>query len=394
MRSSRATIVASLLLLVSLAGCDRGSSTVASDKIPVPDIAKVTVTRAPYGTLADGTAIEAFTITNAAGASVTAITYGAIVTSIKVPDREGKLADVVLGHDSLDGYLKEGSYFGATVGRYANRIGGAQFGIDGQTYKLAANNGENSLHGGLKGFDKVVWHPELVESADGTGVKLKYVSPDGEEGYPGTLNVAVTYTFNDKGEFAIGYQATTDKATIVNLTNHSYFNLGGDGSGDVLATELTINADQYTLTDDQLIPTGELANVEGTPLDFRTATPIGARIQDERLKRALGYDNNFVITRNGAELASAARAEDPRSGRTLEVFTTEPGVQLYTANHQNGTVGKSGRIYNQYGAFCLETQHYPDSPNKPTFPTTTLRPGETFKSKTVYAFGVRAAGDR
>jgi aldose 1-epimerase len=390
MRSHRLTSVAlSLALGLAIAGCDRQSATPVTEKVPAPAVAKATVTRADYGKLPDGTAVESFTMTNASGASVTAITYGGILTSIKVPDRNGKLDDVVLGHDTFEDYLKDGSYFGAIVGRYANRIGGAQFTIDGQIYKLAANNGPNSLHGGLKGFDKAVWKAETVETADGAGVKLTHTSPDGEEGYPGTLNVAVTYTFNNKGELAIDYQATTDKATVVNLTNHSYFNLGGDGSGDVLGTELTINADQYTPTDATLIPTGELANVEGTALDFRTKTPIGARINDPMLKIALGYDNNFVINRNAEGLVLAARAEDPKSGRTMDVLTTEPGIQLYTANHQNGNAGKAGHVYNKYNAFCLETQHYPDSPNKPSFPTTTLRPGETFKSRTVYAFGVQ-----
>ncbi|MFL6617335.1 MAG: aldose epimerase family protein, partial [Povalibacter sp.] len=351
MQSHRLTFVAlSLALGFALSGCDRQSPTPATEKVPAPSVAKATVTRAPYGKLADGTEVESFTLTNASGASVTAITYGGILTSIKVPDRNGKLDDVVLGHDSLEDYLKDGSYFGAIVGRYANRIGGAQFTIDGQTYKLAANNGPNSLHGGLKGFDKAVWHAESKQTDDGAAVVLTHTSPDGEEGYPGALSVTVTYTFNNKGELALDYQATTDKATVVNLTNHSYFNLGGDGSGDVLGTELTINADQYTPTDDTLIPTGELAPVDSTPLDFRTKTPIGARIADPKLKLALGYDNNFVINRNAEGLILAARAEDPKSGRTMDVLTTEPGVQLYTANHQNGNVGKAGHVYNKYNA--------------------------------------------
>ena len=381
------TVALSLALGIALSGCDRQSPTPAAEQVPAPAVAKATVSRADYGKLPDGTAVESFTLTNASGWSVTAITYGGILTSIKVPDRNGKLDDVVLGHDSLEDYLKDGSYFGAIVGRYANRIGDAQFTIDGQTYKLAANNGPNSLHGGLKGFDKAVWKAEPIEMADGAGVKLTHTSPDGDEGYPGTLNVSVTYTFNDKGELVLDYEATTDKATVVNLTNHSYFNLGGDGSGDVLATELTINADQYTPTDKGLIPTGELAYVEGTPLDFRASTPIGLRIGDPMLTLAMGYDNNFVINR-AEGLVLAARAVDPKSGRTMEVFTTEPGIQLYTANHQKNNVGKSGHVYNQYNAFCLETQHFPDSPNNPSFPTTTLRPGETFKSRTVYAFSV------
>lgn len=391
MQSRRTFSVALALTLgLVLSGCDRQSATPVTEKVPEPSIAKPTVTRAEYGKLPDGTTVESFTLTNASGASVTAITYGGILTSIKVPDRDGKLDDVVLGHDSLEDYLKDGGYFGAIVGRYANRIGGAQFTIDGQTYTLAANIKPNSLHGGIKGFDKAVWKAEPIEAADGVGVKLSHTSPDGDEGYPGTLKVSVTYTFNNKNELTLDYEATTDKATVVNLTNHSYFNLGGDGSGDVLATELMINADQYTPSDERLVPTGELANVEGTPLDFRTSTPIGARIDDPMLKRSMGYDHNFVINR-AEGIALAARAEDPKSGRTMEVLTTEPGVQLYTANHMRNNVGKSGHVYNRFNAFCLETQHFPDSPNKPSFPTTTLRPGETFKSRTVYAFGVKEA---
>lgn len=378
-----------LALTIGLAGCDRQAPNPATEQVPAPTVTKATVTRAPYGNLPDGTAVESFTLTNAAGDSVTAITYGGLITSINVRDRNGKRDDVVLGHDTLADYLKDGSYFGAVVGRYANRIGGAQFTIDGQTYKLAANDGTNSLHGGIKGFDKAVWKAQPIEAADSAGVVLTHVSPDGDEGFPGTLSVSVTYTFNDKGELAIDYEATTDKPTVFNPTQHTYFNLGGDGSGDVLAHELTINADKYTPVDANLIPTGELASVEGTPLDFRTPTPIGARISHDMLKRAMGYDNNFVINRTGDGLVLAARVVDPKSGRTMEVHTTEPGVQLYTANHQNGNVGKSGHVYNQYHAFCLETEHYPDSPNKPSFPSTLLRPGETFKSRTVYAFSAQ-----
>ena len=240
------------------------------------------------------------------------------------------------------------------------------------------------------GFDKAVWKAEPFDAVGAAGVKLTHTSPDGDEGFPGTLSVSVAYTFNDRGELAIDYQATTDKPTVVNLTNHSYFNLSGDGSGDVLGNVLTINADRYTPADSELIPTGQLADVEGTPLDFRTGTTIGARIHDPAIiELAMGYDHNFVVNRSGEGEVKAAEVFDPNSGRVLEVFTTEPGVQLYVANHQNGNVGKSGRVYNQYGALCLETQHYPDSPNKPEFPSATLRPGETYQSRTVYAFSVR-----
>ncbi|HKE95342.1 MAG TPA: aldose epimerase family protein [Povalibacter sp.] len=391
MQSYRPRFPALLLIFtLGLAACDKPAPSPVTEKVPAPAaVAKATATRAPFGALPDGTAVEAITLTNASGATVTAITYGGIITSIKVPDRQGRFDDVVLGHDTLDAYLKDGSYFGAVVGRYANRIGGAQFSIDGQTYKLAANNGPNSLHGGLKGFDKAVWHAEPFERDGNAGVVLTHTSPDGEEGFPGTLTVSVTYTFNDRNELAIDYQATTDKPTVFNPTNHSYFNLGGDGSGDVLAHELTIYADQYTPVDKTLVPTGELASVAGTPLDFRSKTAIGARIGDESLKISQGYDNNFVVNRSGPGEVKAARVEDPKSGRVMEVSTTEPGVQLYVANHQNGNVGKSGHVYQKYNAVCLEAEHYPDSPNKSSFPSTALRPGETFKSRTVYAFGVK-----
>jgi aldose 1-epimerase len=380
-----------LTLAIALAACDRPPPDSAAGRTAAPTrAAKTTVTRAAFGSLPDGTAVESFTFTNASGASVTAVNYGGIITSVRVPDRNGRLADVVLGYDALDGYLGDNSHYGAIVGRYGNRIGGARFALDGRTYELAANNGPNSLHGDLKGFDKAVWTAEPFERAGMAGVILTHTSPDGDEGFPGTLSVSMTYTFNDKNELAIDYEATTDKATVVNLTNHSYFNLGGDGSGDVLGHRLTIEADRYTPIDENMIPTGQLASVANTPLDFRTATAIGDRIADPGLKPATGYDHNYVINRADASAVLAARVDDPQSGRLLEVFTTEPGVQLYTANHLDGSkVARAGHVYGRYGAFCLETQHYPDSPNKPSFPTTTLRPGETFKSRTVYAFGVR-----
>lgn len=380
-----------LTLAIALAACDGPPPDSAAGRVAAPTpAAKTTVTRAAFGVLPDGTAVASFTLTNASGASVTALDYGGIITSVRVPDRSGKLDDVVLGYDTLEGYLKDNSHYGAVVGRYGNRIGGARFTLDGQTYELAANNGPNSLHGGRKGFDKYVWKAEPFEREGLAGVMLTHTSPDGDEGFPGALSVSMTYTFNDRNELTIDYEATTDKATVLNLTNHSYFNLGGDGSGDVLGHRLTVNADRYTPVDEYLIPTGELASVAGTPLDFRTATAMGDRIADPGLKPATGYDHNYVINRADASAVLAARVDDPNSGRWLEVFTTEPGVQLYTANHLDGSkAARAGRVYGRYGAFCLETQHYPDSPNKPSFPTTTLRPGETFKSRTVYAFGVR-----
>jgi aldose 1-epimerase len=379
-----------LILAIALGACDRPAQGPAAGGAAAPNAAaEATVTRAAFGALPDGTAVESFALTNASGASVTVLDYGGVIVSISVPDRSGKLADVVLGYDTLDGYLGDNSHYGAIVGRYANRIGGARFALDGRTYELAANNGPSSLHGGRKGFDRAVWHAEPFERDGTAGVVLTHASPDGDEGFPGALSVSVTYAFNDRGELAIDYRATTDKATVLNLTNHSYFNLGGDGSGDVLGHRLTLNADRYTPVDKDLIPVGELASVAGTPLDFRAATAMGARIADPALRPATGYDHNYVINRADASEVLAARVEDPKSGRVLEVFTTEPGVQLYTANHLDGSrTGRAGHVYDKYGAFCLETQHYPDSPNKPSFPTTTLRPGETFKSRTVYAFSV------
>jgi aldose 1-epimerase len=356
--------------------------------------AAITVSHAPFGKLPDGAVVEQYTLKNTAGMEVRVLTYGGIITSIQVPDRNGRLGDVVLGYDSLEGYVKNPSYFGAVIGRYANRVGKAQFTLDGKTYKLAANNRANSLHGGLKGFDKFVWSAKEVHQADKAGqagVELSHTSPDGDEGYPGNLSVSVTFLLNDKNELSLDYAATTDKPTIVNLTHHDYFNLAGDGEGDVLGHVLTINATHYTPTDSLQLPTGALKDVAGSPFDFRKPTAIGARIdaKDEQLQLGLGYDHNFVIDRKKPGLAVAATVADPKSGRTLEVRTTEPGVQLYTANHLDGSLGKASHRYIKRGAFCLETEHFPDSPNRPEFPSTVLRPGEKFHSLSVYAFGVK-----
>lgn len=344
-----------------------------------------------FGNTPDGKAVELFTLTNSHGMEVRLMNYGGIIVSVKTPDKAGHSADVVLGFDTLAPYLSKNPYFGAIVGRYANRIGGARFTLEGKVYKLAANDGPNALHGGMKGFDKVLWLAESFEKGDSAGVILKYTSADGEEGYPGTVHVTVTYTLNDRDEFHIDYQATADKATPINLTNHTYFNLDGEGSGNILGTEMMINAEHFTPVDSTLIPTGKIAGVAGTPLDFTKPTAIGARIEDnyEQLALGHGYDHNFVINRNGPGLALAARAYDPRSGRVLEVDTTEPGVQFYTGNFLSGVTGKHGHVYNRRDAFCLETQHYPDSPNKPEFPLAILRPGQTFHSTTVWKFSVR-----
>jgi aldose 1-epimerase len=347
------------------------------------------MSREPFGTLPDGTAVELFTLRNASGMEVKVTNYGGIITELKVPDRDGNLDDITLGYSSIDGYVKSSPYFGALIGRYGNRIGKAQFTLDGKTYKLPANDGPNTLHGGPKGFDKVVWNAEPFERGGERGIVFTYTSPDGDQGFPGTLEARVTYTLTDKNELAFDYHATTDAPTVVNLTQHAYFNLAGDGSGDILGHELTINADRYTPVDGGLIPTGELATVEGTPFDFRTKTTIGARIDadHEQIKRGGGYDHNFVLNRSGDGLELAARVEEPKTGRVMEVHTTEPGLQFYSGNFLDGTItGKNGHVYNKRSGICLETQHYPDSPNQPSFPSTTLNPGETYTSRTVYTF--------
>jgi len=363
-------------------------------------IAVMAVTQSSFGAMPDGTKIDLFTLTNAHGLEVRVITYGAVIVSIKAPDRRGRFDDIVTGFDTLDGYLTRSRYFGAVVGRYGNRIANGHFTLDGKTYELATNNGKNHLHGGIRGFDKVVWKGSPFERDGNTGVVLTYLSHDGEEGYPGTLNVTVTYTLTPRNELIVDYGATTDKATPINLTNHSYFNLAGDGHGDVLQHLLTIDADRYTPTDDTQIPTGEIAAVAGTPFDFRKPTPIGTRIDanDEQIRRGHGYDHNFVLRSVSVGSASlsgersphhAARLVDPSSGRTLDVATTEPGVQFYSGNNLDGSaVGKSGHVYARRTSLCLETQHFPDSPNHASFPSTVLRPGEQFRSRTVFTFGV------
>jgi aldose 1-epimerase len=351
-----------------------------------------TVTAAPYGQLPDGRAVEVYTLTNASGMSVRAIDYGGIIVSLEVPDRDGQVADVVLGYDDLAGYLEETPYFGAIIGRYGNRIAGGSFTLDEKTYTLAVNNGPNHLHGGLVGFDKVLWDAEPFENATGAGVIFTYTSADGEEGYPGNLTSRVTYTLTDGNELIFDYRATTDKATPVNLTQHTYFNLAGDGSGTILGHELTLNAKRFTPVDATLIPTGALAPVAGTPFDFTTGKLIGAEIDadDEQLRHGGGYDHNFVVDRQQPGLVHVAQVYEPTTGRVMDVHSTEPGVQFYAGNFLDGSItGKSGRVYEQRYGFCLETQHYPDSPNRPEFPTTILRPGDEYVSQTIYAFGVR-----
>ena len=352
---------------------------------------KATVTRAPFGTAPDGKPVEIFTLTNTKGIEVRAMTYGGIIVSLKTPDKTGKSDDIVLGYDSLAGYVKSSPYFGAIVGRYGNRIAKGHFTLDGKTYTLAVNNGPNALHGGLKGFDKVVWAAEPFERQDTVGVVLTYTSADGEEGYPGTVNAKVSYALTSDNQLIVTYDATTDKATPINLTQHSYFNLAGAGKGDILGHVMLLKADKFTPVDSTLIPTGELKSVDGTPFDFRKAKAIGAQINDtdQQIKNGGGYDHNFVLTRT-ANLSLAARVDEPTTGRELVVYTTEPGVQFYTGNFLDGTnVGKGGVAYQKRTGFCLETQHYPDSPNHDNFPSTIVTPAKAYHSQTVFAFGVK-----
>lgn len=341
--------------------------------------------KTPFGTTPDGKAVDRYVLTNRNGMEVAIITYGGRIQSLKTRDKSGKLADVVTGFDTLDGYLKPNPYFGAIVGRYANRIAGGTFTLNGKAYTLAKNNGQNALHGGVKGFDKQVW--TAAESA-GT-LLLTYMSKDGEEGYPGTLTARVTYTLSDANELRIEYVATTDKDTHVNLTNHAYFNLAG--GGDILKHELKLNAGRYTPVDAGLIPTGKLAEVKGTAFDFTKPMAIGARIaaSDEQIKLGKGYDHNFVINRAGTGPVQAAELYDPSSGRVMTVLTTEPGVQFYSGNFLDGSVVGRGGKYGPRAAMCLETQHFPDSPNKPAFPSTIVKPGAPYRSTTIYKFSVR-----
>ena len=344
------------------------------------------VTKHSFGKTPDGAAVDLYTIKS--GALEAKITnYGGIVMSLKVPDRHGKTADVVLGYDSLDGYLAASPFFGALIGRYGNRIGGAKFVLDGKTYSTPKNDGVNTLHGGPKGFDKAVWKAKEIPH----GIELTLVSPDGDAGFPGTLTTVVRYTLVGK-DLKIEYSATTDKDTVVNLTSHSYFNLKGQGQGDVLQHELKLNASRYTPVDDNLIPTGDLPPVEGTPLDFRKLTAIGARINNDndQLKKGKGYDHNWVLDSGGGKLSEAAEVYEPTRGRVMQVWTDQPGVQFYTGNFLDGTItGKEGKVYQRRAALCLETQHFPDSPNHPKFPSTELKPGQKYHTVTIYRFSAR-----
>jgi aldose 1-epimerase len=355
-----------------------------------------TIRKESFGKTASGAQIDLYTLSNKKGLEVSITNFGATVVALKVPDRAGKSADVVLGFDTLGGYENGTAYFGATVGRYGNRIGGGQFSIDGKTYTLPKNNGNNTLHGGIVGFNQKVWKARELASKDGESLEMSYLSADGEEGFPGNLSVKVVFTLPaDRNELKIDYAATTDKDTVLNLTNHSYFNLAGEGNGDVLDHVLTLHARQFTPVDKTLIPTGELRDVAGTPMDFTSATAIGKRINEtyEQLVFGKGYDHNWVIASGGGKgftLTLAAEAYDPKSGRKLEVLTTEPGVQFYSGNFLDSSAkGKGNKAYGQRAAFCLETQHFPDSPNHPNFPSTQLKPNSVFHSQTSFRFSAK-----
>jgi aldose 1-epimerase len=355
------------------------------------------ITKADFGKTPDGKAVEIYTLKNANGAEARIMTYGGIVQSLCVPDKNGKLGDVVLGFDTLDGYVnptyvKGCPYFGALIGRYGNRIGGAKFTLEGQTYTLAGNNNGNSLHGGVVGFDKVVWTARPMETSHGPALILTYLSKDGEEGFPGNLEVTAIYTLTDDNELKLEFTAKTDKPTVCNLTHHSYFNLAGQGNGDILGHLVYINANQTTPVDSGLITTGAFADVTGTPFDFRKPTAIGARINDSDtvLQYGPGYDHNWVVNKPFGKLGLQARVEEPTSGRVLEVLSDEPGLQFYAGNFLDGTLtGKGGKVYQRRTGFCLEPQHFPDSPNKKNFPTTELKPGQTYHNVIIYKFSAK-----
>jgi aldose 1-epimerase len=373
------------LALASVVGCTSMSKSTGS------------ITHESFGKTPDGTPVEIYTLRNSHGAEARIMTYGGIVQSLRMPDKNGKFADVVLGFDTLDGYtrpsyVKACPYFGALIGRYGNRIGGAKFTLEGQTYTLAANNGANTLHGGLKGFDKVVWTAKPLATPYGPVLILTYISKDGEEGFPGNLVVSATYSLTEDNALKLEYSATTDRPTVVNLTQHSYFNLAGQGNGDILGHLVYINSDQTTPVDAGLITTGEFKSVDGTPFDFRTPTAIGARINDPDtiLQYGPGYDHNWVINKPLGQYGLMARVTEPVSGRVLEVFSDEPGLQFYAGNFLDGTLtGKGGSVYQRHTGFAMEPQHYPDSPNKANFPSVELKPGEAYHNTIVYKFSVQ-----
>ncbi len=369
-------LILSVVALLFISGCNE--LTTCGEK-------KMDIKKQFFGKTDDGKSVDSYTLTNANGLKAEIITYGGIVTSLQVPDRNGKFADIVLGCDDVNDYAKKSPYFGALIGRFGNRIAKGRFTLNGVEYKLATNDGPNHLHGGKKGFDKVVWTAKPMETKEGPALKLTYLSRDGEEGYPGNLSCTVIYTLTDNNELKIAYQATTDKDTIVNLTHHSYFNLAGYNSGDVLGHELMINANSFTPVDKTAIPTGEIKAVKGTPWDFTKPMTIGSRIKDV----PGGYDHNYVLNNSKGKLSLAASAYEPKTGRVMEMFTTEPGVQFYSGNFLDGSLKGKGAVYNKHAGFCLEAQHFPDSPNKSNFPSVVLKPGQKYTQLTVYKFSAR-----
>jgi aldose 1-epimerase len=375
---------APLLILLALTFCGCAS-------VRGLDPSKMNITETPFGTTKSGQAVALYTLINARGNEVRISTLGGTIVGLTVPDREGKPGDVVLGFDTLREYEERSPFFGCITGRFANRIAKGKFVLDGKTYDLAVNNGPNHLHGGLVGFDKKVWAARTEKTGDALRLILSHTSPDGDEGYPGTLTCEVAYSWSNADELRIDYTATTDAPTVVNLTNHSYFNLGGHDSGPILNHLLELGAETFTPTDATAIPTGEIRAVADTPFDFRTAQAIGLRIDadDQQTKWGLGYDHNFVVNGTAGDLRPCAELSDPASGRVMTVETTEPGVQFYSANFMNDLKGKAGATYPKRGGVCLETQHFPDSPNHPGFPSTVLRPGETYRSTTTFTFSTR-----
>jgi len=371
--------VSALLIIISLSNC--------ADDAKV----KIRVSKNNFGKINDTLSADLYTLTNANGVKVSVTNFGGIVTKIIIPDKNGNFGDIVLGYDSVEGYVEDSSFLGALIGRYGNRIAKGKFTLNGETYQLATNNDPNHLHGGVLGFDKVVWDIKSFEKENESGLILEYQADDGEEGYPGNLRVTVVYTLTDNDELKIDYLAMTDKSTVCNLTNHSYFNLKDAGASSILDHELQIMADRFTPVDETLIPTGELQTVEGTPFDFRTPVKIGKSINsdDEQIKRGLGYDHNFVLSDEMKELRQVAKVSEATTGRILEVYTEEPGIQFYSGNFLNGSItGKNKTVYNYRTGFCLETQHFPDSPNWPEFPSTILNPGEIYQTSTIYKFSV------
>ncbi len=370
-----------IAMLIAINSCQKQSRS-DNNKTSAMEV-KLDVKKEAFWKNPEGKNVDLYTLTNSQGLKTKIMTYGATVVSLEVPDRNGKFADVALGYDTLEEYVKGNAYFGATIGRYANRIAKGRFTLNGVEYKLATNDGENHLHGGNKGFDKVIWEGEPFKREGAVGVKFTYLSKDGEEGYPGNLACTVIYTLTDSNELKISYEAVTDKPTSINFTNHTYFNLAGHGNGDILNHELMINADKFTPVDEELIPTGEIQSVKNTPMDFTHPMTIGSRIGEVKG----GYDHNYVINSGGDLLALTARVYEPTSGRIMEVYTTVPGVQLYSGNFLNGASGKQGKIYYKHYGFTLETQHFPDSPNRPNFPSTILNPGEKYIHLDIYKFG-------